>query len=226
MENFDFEIEEYLDLEDHKPQRQVICTRCLDECVGPQSLKRKTTHVYRRAFSEVKLLEVLEHDFSYDATYHILSGGDIDSLSYLKHIIRQQNLHYCLFSTWCMALDDVQQLKEWIEAGKIGRLDAYVGEIFPGSYPKEWEALKKVVLPNGGRVAIFRNHAKIFAGVGPKFGFGIESSANINTNPRVENTVITIGQDIFNFYKTYFDGIKSYRRDFDKWVKWEVKTNA
>ena len=39
-------------------------------------------------------------------------------------------------------------------------------------------------------------------------------------------TVITIGQDIFNFYKTYFDGIKSYRRDFDKWVKWEVKTDA
>ena len=227
MKDLDLEIEQYLDIDDPKEQKQVICTRCLDDCDSPQSLKRKTVHVYRRAFSETKLLEVLEHDLSPDCTYHVLSGGDIDSLSFLKHIVRQQALDYCLFSTWCMADDDVLQFREWVESGKIGRLDAYVGEIFPGSYKKEWEGLKKVVLLCGGRVAIFRNHAKIYAGIGPKFAFGIESSANINTNPRAENTVITIGLDIFDFYKSYFDGIKSYRRDFDLWKKWEeVKTNG
>jgi len=38
-------------------------------------------------------------------------------------------------------------------------------------------------------------HAKIFAGHGPKFYFGIQTSANINTNPRTENGCITIGRE-------------------------------
>lgn len=199
------------------------CTRCTDDVVTSRCLKRETTHVYRRAFSESKLLEILESDFTTGATYHCISGGDIDSLSYLKHIIRQQNLHYVLFSTWCMADDDVLQFREWVEAGKIARFDAYCGEIFPGSYSKQYKELKKVADICSGRVAIFKNHAKIYAGVGDKFAFAIESSANINTNPRTENTTITTGNDIFEFYKDFFDGIKSFRRDYDNWQKWQSR---
>ena len=119
-----------------------------------------------------------------------------------------------------MANNDVQQFREWVEAGKIKRLDAYLGEIFPGSYSKQYHDLKEVVNLCNGRVAIFRNHAKIFAGVGDKFAFAIESSANINTNPRTENTTITVGNDIFEFYKAFFDGIHSFKRDYDDWTPW------
>ena len=38
---------------------------------------------------------------------------------------------------------------------------------------------------------------KIFAGYGDKFHFGIQTSANINTNPRTENGCITINKEIF-----------------------------
>lgn len=62
----------------------------------------------------------------------------------------------------------------------------------------------------GGRVAFFRNHSKIYAGIGPKFAFGIETSANVNTNPRTENGCITISEEIYRFYKEYFDGITSF----------------
>lgn len=230
LQGFDLSSFELLDFEGfdfsgtvkEKPEK-AQCTRCTDDVVSARCLKRETTHVYRRAFSESKLLDILESDFTPGATYHCISGGDIDSLSYLKHIIRQQNLHYVLFSTWCMADDDVLQFREWIEAGKIARLDAYCGEIFPGSYSKQHKELKKVVDLCSGRVAIFRNHAKIYAGIGDKFAFAIESSANINTNPRTENTTITTGADVFEFYKEFFDGIKSYKRDYDDWKKWEAR---
>jgi len=219
-EEFDFSLD--LDIFDTPPPSgQTVCSRCTDETVISRCIKRDVKHIYRRAFSETKLLDMLERDFTPGATYHCISGGDIDSLSYLKHIIRQQNLHYCLFSTWCMADDDVLQFREWLEAGKIKRLDAYCGEIFPGSYSKQHKELKKVVDLCSGRVAIFRNHAKIYAGIGDKFAFAIESSANINTNPRTENTVISVGEDIFHFYKDFFDGIKSYKRDYDTWAKWQ-----
>ena len=58
-----------------------------------------------------------------------------------------------------------------------------------------------------------RNHSKIFAGYGEKFHFGVQSSANINTNPRTENGCITITKDIFDFYFDYYDGIKSFEKD-------------
>jgi hypothetical protein len=109
-----------------------------------------------------------------------------------------------------MACEDVFQIKKWIESGKIKKMDAYVGEIFPGTYRKEYALLKPIVEKSGGRIAVFRNHSKIFAGYGEKFYFGVEGSANINTNPRTENGCITIGKEIFDFYKDYFDKIISF----------------
>ncbi len=174
-------------------------------------LKRKANGTYRRAFSETQLLDIVDLNFEDGDSYHFITGGDVDALSYLKIILRQQDLDYLLFSTWCMAAEDIYQIKDWLEAGKIKKIDAYVGEIFPGTYKLEYNLLKPLIEEYGGRVCVFRNHSKIFAGYGDKFYFGIETSANINTNPRVENGCITIGKDIFTFYKNYYDEIISFQ---------------
>jgi hypothetical protein len=173
-------------------------------------IKRNDKAIYRRAFSETQLLDILPLNMKDGESYHCITGGDVDSLSYLKIILRQQDLDYCLFSTWCMASEDIHQFEDWLDSGKIKKLDAYVGEIFPGTYHEEYHLLKSIVEGHGGRVAVFRNHSKIFAGYGDKFYFGIEGSANINTNPRTENGCITIGKEIFDFYFNYFNGINSF----------------
>lgn len=168
--------------------------------------------IYRRAFSETQLMDAVGFDFADGDIINCITAGDVDAMSYLKLIIRQQNLEYVLMSTWCMANDDILQIEEWIEAGKIKKCDMYVGEIFPGTYRVEYEELKRVITPEIGRIAVFRNHSKIFAGYGDKFHFGIQTSANINTNPRTENGCIQISREIFEFYKSYFDGIKSFEK--------------
>lgn len=59
---------------------------------------------YRRAFSEMKLLDLCgEFKFTEGHSYNFLTGGDIDSLSFLKCILRQQDLEHCLAATWCLA---------------------------------------------------------------------------------------------------------------------------
>lgn len=173
-------------------------------------LKRKTNSIYRRAFGETQLLDLVGLDFKDGDSYHVITGGDVDALSYLKVVLRQQDLDYLLFSTWCMASEDVYQFRDWLESGKIKKIDAYVGEIFPGTYRLEYKLLKEVIEGHGGKVVVFKNHSKIFAGYGKKFHFGIETSANINTNPRTENGCITIDKEIYEFYKEYFDGIISF----------------
>lgn len=179
-------------------------------------LELSTRHQYRRAFSEVSLLDVLgSFDFEQGTSYHFITAGDVDSLSYLKAMVRAQHINHVLLSTWCMAAEDILQLQQWVTEGAIDKLDIYVGEIFPSTYKVEYRMLTDMYandgeLMGGGRLAVFRNHSKIFAGIGDKFAFGIETSANVNTNPRTENGCITISHEIYHFYKEYFDGIKSF----------------
>lgn len=184
---------------------------------------RKTKNIYRKAFSETQLLEILPYELEDGFSYNVMSGGDIDSLSYLKHIIRLQDLDYCLFSTWCMESDDILQFEEWLDSGKIKRLDCYVGEIFPSTYSTHFIHLKNIIESkgNGGRVCVFRNHSKIYAGIGSRFAFGIQTSANINTNPRTENGCITVGMDQYLFYKDFFDKVISIKPWLPEWKPYE-----
>lgn len=144
--------------------------------------------------------------------WHFLTAGDVDSLSFLKVVLlHQPKLKFLLCSTWCMAAEDILQLRTWVEDGTIEHLDVYVGEIFPSQYRVEWQMIKEMMEQTQcGRVAVFRNHSKIYAGFGDYFHFAIESSANINTNPRTEQGTITIDEGLCLFYKEYFDGIKSF----------------
>ncbi len=172
---------------------------------------------YRRAFSEVRMLESMQYVKLQDGvTYNFITGGDVDSLTYLKIVLNQHDLDYALCSTWCMAAEDILQLLEWYAAGRIRKLDMYVGEIFPNSYKVEWSMVKGFydAHPEAGRVAVFRNHSKIYAGCNEKekFYFGIQTSANINTNPRTEQGSITIDKGIYEFYREYFDGIISFEK--------------
>lgn len=170
--------------------------------------------VYRRAFSECQLLESFsEPSFSFKPgySYNFITGGDVDQLTYLKAILLQQPLHYLLASTWCMAAADILQFREWVEGGKIEHLDFYVGEIFGQSYAVELNMLQALYddYPELGRIAIFRNHSKCFAGYGDKWPFVVQSSANINTNPRTEQACISLDQGLFEFYKEFYDGIRT-----------------
>ena len=187
-----------------------------------QAMKTAERHIFRRMASERQLEGLLDWEFEPGAAYHVISAGDVDALSFLKFALRQQPCEYVALSTWCMLAADADEIRRLIELGRIERLDSYVDVIFKSSYSPVHDMLIKMHRAHGGRVAIFRNHMKAFVGFGQKFDFVIETSANINTNPRAENTVITINTDLARFYKDFYDSIVSFVRDFDGWQKYEL----
>lgn len=181
-------------------------------------------YIERRVRSEISLEEALPWHFENGTAYHCFSFGDVDSLTFLRVIIKQQRVEYAVLSTWCMANTDVEEISKWVEAGYLGRIDFYVGEIFQASYADIYLKLSDLVRKFGGRVAIFRNHSKVIAGFGEKFDFAIESSANVNTNPRSECTVVTVDSGLARFYKQeIFDNIQSFNHDFDDWKPYILK---
>lgn len=192
---------------------------------GKKSVKAKRTterHFERRIKSELALEKELPWHFEKGASYHCISFGDVDALTYLRVIVKQQRIRYVLLSTWCMAVTDAEEIRKWLDAGYIERVDFYVGEIFQGSYAEVYKYLKENCVRNGGRICVFRNHSKVIAGFGERFDFAIASSANVNTNPRCENTTITVDTEVARFYKDFFDGVNSFTKDFKGWEPYEL----
>lgn len=110
-----------------------------------------------------------------------------------------------------MAETDVARLSELHAGGRIGRLDCYVGEVFPTSRIAEWYGLSKLCPATGGRLVVSRNHAKVMAGLHTASGFAvvIESSANVNTNPRAEQTTLTVDRRLYDFYADAFSRFRN-----------------
>lgn len=178
-----------------------------------------------RMISDKNIEELLPWHFEEGAAYHCLSYGGIDAWSYLKFILKQQRLKYCLISSWIISPNDADAIKERVEAGDIGKVDFYVGDIFKGGYRGAYNKTLETVELCNGRVAIFHNHCKIIAGFGEKFDFAIESSTNLNVNLRLEQTTIYINRELALWYKEYFDEIHAFNRDFDNWTPWKGETD-
>jgi hypothetical protein len=168
----------------------------------------------RRAKSEVHLAEILPAVIDDGCSYHVISHGDVDALSYLAHALCAVTFDRVILSTWCMAQADVDQLSAWLDESLIGRLDLYVGEIFPSQYGDEYIAARRLIDAFGGRIVVARNHSKVIAACNDETGYALvcESSANVNTNPRIEQTTLTASRALFDFYAEFFSGLETLDR--------------
>lgn len=169
--------------------------------------------LWRKAASEKALEEAMDWHWKEGDSYHCFSFGDVDSFSFIKMILRQQPIRYAAISTWCMAGEDVLDMRKWHERGLLGRVDFFMGEIFRGSYPDVYAAVLEFIQECGGRLVIFRNHSKVMAIEGDRFDCLIESSANVNTNPRSENTVVTVDRELTAAYIKLFSEIIPFNQN-------------
>ena len=177
----------------------------------------------RRFTSETALMAAADWYWRPGCVYHVLTGGDVDFLTFLRFAMRQQPAEYLMVSSWCYGVEDVAEIASWVDRGYVRRLDAYMGEIAAASYALCQEELAAAAEATGGRVGVFRNHSKVAVILGDRFSCAITSSANINTNPRTENTVITCDRDVALWYKAYYDGIHPFNGSPEGWEPYEVR---
>lgn len=177
--------------------------------------RTKNRHALRRATAEKTLATLLPQRFEPDTTYHVLSHGDIDALSYLRHAIDTHGyFDIVLISTWCIAMPDLLELRRWLDNGKIETLELYGGEIFQSQYPDEFALATSMAADYGMRLTIARNHAKVILASNPALDAHLvmEGSANVNTNPRIKQTAVSNSAPLLEFYLAFFRGLKSIDR--------------
>jgi hypothetical protein len=119
-----------------------------DEPTKGTSLRPKQFE--RRIIAEIDLENVLPWHMEPDTAYHCFSYGRIDSIAFLRAILKQQPLEYLLIQTWYLSTSHLDEIKKWVEQGLIKHLDFYVGEVFKYKYIPVYLAIKDIVCSRGG----------------------------------------------------------------------------
>lgn len=174
--------------------------------------KAKRRHEMRRATSEAHLATILPARFDAGDSWHVISHGDIDALTYVRHALQGvTHFDHVVMSTWCIARYDLEEVTGWIDTGRIDQFDLYAGEIFPSQYGDEYEQMLQMCEDYGCRLVIARNHSKVtlMRNDADRYSLVVESSANVNTNPRIEQAAIHADAALFDFYLEFFSGLKT-----------------
>ena len=174
---------------------------------------------YRRAFGVYQLVNVMNKKPEAGKSYHILTGGKVDLLAHVMWLMLYWKMKRIFISAWAISGNDILMLEKLHDEGKFENVEILVGDIFQSKYKFEWEKLLE--LEERGVVnAVFQStiHAKLLlmeATDGTKIV--IESSANCNMNPRIEQACVTVSEKLFEFYWVYL------HNEFDKDLMRQVR---
>ena len=187
-------------------------SKIVDVKSGTTAIKRRNRHLTRRAKSEEVLRSVLPDYVDTGDSYHVISSGDVDSMSFMTFYMVNYTFDDVLISTWVIADSDIDNLIDLMKNGRIKKLKLCLGEIYPGTYPAEYSRLLKMRDEFNFQMVVARNHSKIMLMKNSDMDLVIESSANVNTNPRMEQTAIHNDKGLYDFYNEFFAGVKSIDR--------------
>lgn len=160
----------------------------------------------RRAYGVGELVKLMSDKPVPGKSYHIITGGAIDLICHLYWLLRHwPHMKKVLISAWAISGRDILFLEKLLKDGQIDRVELLVGDIFPTKYKMEWKKLMEIY-DSGGIYAVYKStiHSKLLlmeADDGTKLV--IESSANCNMNPRVEQSCVTVSEKLYDFYFTY-----------------------
>jgi hypothetical protein len=157
-----------------------------------------------------KNLRAIFPDLQAGRSYHFISAGDIDAVSFLTLLIEKHGPFDEFYgSTWTMSRQDCELLDRYLQAGHIRNIAFFTGEYFAKRETSVYGSLVEVIRRHQGRIKLFKNHCKLLLVQNAAAGFWAvcESSANFTTNPRSEQTVITPSRELYEFYKTWFESL-------------------
>jgi hypothetical protein len=141
-------------------------------------------------------------------SYHIISAGDVDAVSFLTLLIERYGPFDEFYgSTWTMSRQDCELLDKYITDGLIRNISFFTGEYFAKRETSVYATLLQVIEKHKGRLRMFKNHCKLLLvqNTERQFWAVAEGSANFTTNPRTEQTTVTPSRELYDFYKKWFE---------------------
>lgn len=196
-----------------------------DDMLGPGADEAETTHrpnaralriqakrAMLRIEREQQARDVLKGLPAAGHQVHIVSAAKFDFWTWCPVMIDwlgKTDHFYC--STWTLSRNNARELFGLVDEGKIPAASCV---ILTGTYFKRRESsvysyLVEGLRNRGGRYRAFSNHAKVLliANARRRAWLTIEGSANLTSNPRLEQYVITNDRRLHDFHRGWMDEV-------------------
>lgn len=143
--------------------------------------------------------------------YKFLSSGGFSSISFVKFIADRAKIKFMFASTLRIGRKHLWVLDELHRVGKLDICEFVVGSIMKndsdeGKSYKYYDDLEKVCETNKWGLSVSNNHSKILLFDTDKGKFVIETSSNLNENPKSEQFSFEKDAELYEFYLKAFRG--------------------
>ena len=171
-----------------------------------ESVRRRIGRVETRLANGTEALKaVLPSTIHVGESWHVITRGDVDMLSFIKHLLSgAEYLDFLLISTWRVSHGSLEELHRWLDTGIVDRFDLVIDPRFPRLGPTEYTVASQLTTDYGGRIVLARNHSKVALLRNARTKLVIETSANCNPNMRIEQTAVHHSPELFDFYADFF----------------------
>ena len=181
-----------------------------DAMPAQRSIRLTPRRKFQRIQQRQALNEVIGEPPAVGESIHVLSAAKFDYWTWVPAMVdwlgRADEL-YC--STWTLSRQNAVEMFELWDTGKVqpGKVAFLTGLYFKRRETAVYSMLLAGIRERGGRYRAFLNHAKVLllCNAAQRHYLTIEGSANLTSNPRVEQSVITNDQALYNFHRAWFE---------------------
>lgn len=167
-------------------------------------------HRYERILRRQALAAVVPEPPPPGDSIHVLSKAEFDFWTWVPTMIDwlgQTRELWC--STWTACRINVVDLFQIWDAGRIGQVHFLTGLYFKRRESAVYAQLLDGIRARGGRYRAARNHAKVILLDNPERNayLTVVGSANLTSNPRMENYVITNDRAVHEFHAAWMEEV-------------------
>lgn len=140
-----------------------------------------------------------------DCYKFISSAGGFSSISFIKFVGKRVKINNLFIATLCVGLKEIAELDKMKSRGQLVNARFVVGKIMQ-SYTKSstrarlYTGFADVCQKNGWGISVVNNHSKIILMDTDEGKFVLETSSNLNENPKIEQFSFEKDDELFDFY--------------------------
>lgn len=164
--------------------------------------KRKQFNMIRSVAELGKLMDGLPDD----ECFKFLSDGGFSSVSFVKFVANHTAIKELTASTLRVGKKELQQMDFMYKAGRLKAANFIIGSVMKndskaGLKYGYYDNFESVCKKNGWRYAASNNHSKVILFDTDAGKYVLETSSNLNENPKMEQFSFEKDAALFEFYR-------------------------
>lgn len=142
--------------------------------------------------------------------HKFITDGGFSSISFVKYIADRCHIYDFYVSSFRIGKKELLLINSLYSSGNIDRCHFAVGTLMASGDKSDrkygyYECFKELCDRNGWEYAVVNNHSKILLFDTDAGKYVIETSSNLNENPKIEQFSFEQDAGLYDFYKSVFD---------------------